>query len=63
MLEKGFLASNIFYAMYAHMEEHVRKYLLAVDEAFAFIKNAIDSGEPEKHLLGEPSTAGFKRLN
>lgn len=63
MLEKGFLASNIFYAMYAHTEAHVEKYILAADQAFAFIRKAIDSGEPEKFLLGEPSTAGFKRLN
>jgi len=63
MLERGFLASNIFYAMFAHTEEHVKKYLEAADDAFAFISDAIYEGNPEKHLLGEPSTAGFKRLN
>jgi len=63
MLEKGFLASTLFYSMYAHREEHVEQYLSAADEAFAFIRQAIEGGEPVKYLLGEPASSGFKRLN
>jgi glutamate-1-semialdehyde 2,1-aminomutase len=63
MLEKGFLASTIFYAMYAHQEEHVKQYIEAADEAFRMIKTSIETGHPEKDLLGQPSVAGFKRLN
>jgi glutamate-1-semialdehyde 2,1-aminomutase len=63
MLEKGFLASTIFYAMYAHQEDHVRQYIKAADETFKMIKTSIETGHPEKDLLGRPSVAGFKRLN
>jgi len=63
MLEKGFLSSTLFYSMYAHREEHVEQYLSSADEAFAFIKKAVEEGEPERHLLGEPASSGFKRLN
>ncbi len=63
MLERGFLASNIFYSMFAHKEEHVIQYLKAADEVFKLLKEAIDSDNPEKYLLGEPSSAGFGRLN
>jgi glutamate-1-semialdehyde 2,1-aminomutase len=63
MLEKGFLASTLFYSMYAHQEEHVVQYLKAADNAFGMIKASIETGHPEKDLLGQPSVAGFKRLN
>jgi glutamate-1-semialdehyde 2,1-aminomutase len=63
MLEKGFLASTLFYSMYAHKEEHVRQYMKAADEAFEMIKAAIETGHPEKDLLGQPAVTGFKRLN
>jgi glutamate-1-semialdehyde 2,1-aminomutase len=63
MLERGFLASTLFYSMYAHQEGHVEEYLKAADEAFKAIRVAVDSGEPEKHLLGKPAASGFKRLN
>jgi len=62
MLERGFLASNIFYAMYAHKEEHVKQYLDAVNDAFAEITKTIECGDINKKLKGEPSSAGFKRL-
>jgi glutamate-1-semialdehyde aminotransferase len=62
MLERGFLASTLFYAMYAHQKEHVEKYLNAVDEAFAEILEANKTGSLEKCLKGLPASAGFKRL-
>ena len=62
MLEQGFLASNLFYAMYAHQEKHVEQYLQAVDSAFKEIARAIDFGDIRKKMKGKPSTVGFARL-
>lgn len=62
MLEKGFLASTLFYAMYAHQDFHVDQYLKAVDEAFAEISEADRSHNVDKKLKGKPASAGFKRL-
>ena len=62
MLEKGFLASNLFYAMFAHQSEHVESYLQAVDEVFAEICSAVKTGTLREKLQGLPASAGFKRL-
>lgn len=62
LLENGFLATNAFYASYAHKKEHVEKYLEAVDEVFDFISKAIKEGNPEKYLKGPICHAGFRRL-
>lgn len=62
MLEKGFLASTVFYASFAHKDEHIHDYLKAVDEAFAFISLAVAEGLPEKYLKGPVCHSGFKRL-
>ncbi len=62
MLERGFLATTAFYASYAHRESHVKDYLEAVDDIFAFIADAAKEGNPSKHLRGPVCHAGFKRL-
>jgi glutamate-1-semialdehyde 2,1-aminomutase len=62
MLEKGFLASTVFYASFAHKNEHVSAYLEAVNEAFAFIAEAVRGGDPARHLKGPVCHSGFKRL-
>ena len=62
MLEQGFLASSLYYAMYAHMEEHVSAYMRCVDEAFAQMSSALQVDSLEEKLKGKPSSAGFKRL-
>lgn len=62
MLEKGFLATLAFYAMYAHQESHVESYLSAVDEAFSLIAKALAADDVEHMLKGKPAAAGFKRL-
>jgi glutamate-1-semialdehyde 2,1-aminomutase len=62
MLDKGFLASNLFYCMLAHQQGHVTEFLLAVDEAFCEMARAIQAGDLEKKMRGGPATAGFKRL-
>jgi glutamate-1-semialdehyde 2,1-aminomutase len=63
MLEQGFLASTLFYAMYAHSEQNVASYLNAADSAFEELARADAKGDLRKRLRGEPAVAGFKRLN
>ena len=62
MLDQGFLASNLFYAMYAHKDEHVEKYLRAADSAFDEIARSLDRGNINKKLKGKPSSTGFARF-
>jgi len=62
MLEKGFLASNQFYSMFAHTKKHVAAYLIAADKVFRRIKQLKDAGELRAALKGEPSASGFKRI-
>jgi len=62
MLERGFLASTLFYAMYAHHESHVDKYIDAVGRAFSEIVNLEQSGSFKSKLKGQPATSGFKRI-
>lgn len=62
MLRRGFLASTSFYSMFAHTEEHVSKYLQALDSVFQILQEAIDKGDAAGRLEGEPAVAGFARL-
>ena len=62
MLDRGFLASTLFYSMYAHQIQHVEKYLKAVDDSFAEMSELNQRGEIEKRLKGLPASEGFKRL-
>jgi glutamate-1-semialdehyde 2,1-aminomutase len=62
MLEKGFLATLAFYAMYAHQMSHVESYLSAVDDVFWAIVEAQKTGDVERQLKGKPAMSGFKRL-
>lgn len=62
MLEKGFLASNLFYSMFAHTKKHVAVYLMAADEVFGRIRQLKDAGKLRAALKGAPSAAGFKRI-
>lgn len=62
MLEKNFLATNAFYASFAHKTDDITRYLKAVDEVFAKIKKIIEAGDPEKQLEGEVCHSGFRRL-
>jgi hypothetical protein len=62
MLEKGFLATTVFYASFAHKGNHINQYLEAVDETFSFIAKTITKGDAEKHLKGPVCHSGFKRL-
>ena len=62
MLRKGFLATNAFYASYAHKREHVDGYLQATGDAFKTMAIAIESGKPATYLKGPVCHSGFKRL-
>ena len=62
MLQRGFLATNAFYASYAHKEKHVKDYIKATEESFAVIKKAVDDKGVEKLLKGPVSHSGFYRL-
>ena len=62
LLKKGFLASNIFYAMYAHQREHVEQYLSAVDEVFRDLVELHRKECLRESLEGQPAVNGFKRL-
>lgn len=63
MLKKGFLASNIFYAMGAHTEEHVKDYLIATEEVFTEIFKKIKTNSKiSDSLSGKASAKGFRRV-
>jgi len=62
MLERGFLATDSFYASYAHREKNVEKYLEVVDEVFEFIARAIKENKVKKYLKGPICHSGFRRL-
>ena len=62
MLDQGYLASNLFYASYAHTDDHVKSYLEAVDTAFSEITRSLNQGNISEKLKGKPSSVGFKRL-
>lgn len=63
MLDQGFLASTLFYPMFAHRPEHVASYLEACDGALAKVAESLQAGDLGKRLRGKPSVSGFKRLN
>ena len=62
MLERGFLASNSFYAMYAHQPAQVEAYLEAADSALELVALAMARDDVAERLQGSPSAVGFKRL-
>ena len=63
MLERGFLASNLFYASYAHSLNHVKAYLEAFDEVMAILSELIQVDGIVEKMEGKPATKGFKRLS
>ena len=63
MLERGFLASTLFYSSYAHTPQIVANYAQKTDEAFAVIAEALQNGKAEGMLKGPVCHSGFTRLN
>lgn len=62
MLARGFLATNAFYASYAHQPAHLTAYQGAVDATFGLIAGAIRKGDLSSRLKGPPAHTGFRRL-
>jgi glutamate-1-semialdehyde 2,1-aminomutase len=62
MLERGFLATNAFYAMYAHQDFQVEAYLRSVMEVFGLLAKAIEKHQVSALLHGPVAHAGFYRL-
>lgn len=62
MLKNGFLAGQVFYATYAHTEEHVSQYLDAVKDVFTDLAKALEDGSLQKKLKGPVLHTGFYRL-
>jgi glutamate-1-semialdehyde 2,1-aminomutase len=62
MLDHGFLAGPAFYAMFAHQETHVERYLAVVHEVFGVLAQAIGAGTVEAQLRGPIAHARFQRL-
>ena len=62
MLDKGFLATKSFYATYAHQPKHVENYLVALQETFKIIAEALNKNNLEELLKGPVAHTGFQRL-
>lgn len=62
MLERGFLASNAFYATYAHQDQHVESYLDAAQEVLALVAEALEHNTVLAQLKGPVAHTGFRRL-
>jgi glutamate-1-semialdehyde aminotransferase len=63
MLERGYLATNAFYATYAHKPAHMKTFASDVSEVFALLADAIEQKTVEQRLKGPIAHAGFYRLS
>jgi glutamate-1-semialdehyde aminotransferase len=62
MLEKGYLATNAYYASYAHTPEKIADYLKVAGDCFRFLSKAVEEDRVESQLKGPVCHAGFQRL-
>lgn len=62
LLDRGFLASGAFYAMYAHTDAQVDRFTDACGEAFEIIAAAVRDDSLAAQLRGPVAHAGFQRL-
>lgn len=63
MLDRGFLATNMFFATCAHTDPLIQRYLREVDKVFAIISHAIKTKTVRRMLRGPEAHTGFARLN
>ncbi len=63
MLHKGYLLGASVYSTYAYDDFILDKFSKDTNITFATIKEAIDSGKPEKYLLSDVKHSGFQRLS
>jgi glutamate-1-semialdehyde 2,1-aminomutase len=62
MLSRGFLASNGYYATFAHTDAHIGAYLAAAAEVFEELVRAVEKDDVEQRLAGPVAHTGFHRL-
>ena len=62
MLEKGILSARGFYPTFAHNDEHVDRYIEAMDEVFSRITELREQGGIEEMVKGPLAHTGFQRL-
>jgi glutamate-1-semialdehyde 2,1-aminomutase len=62
MLDRGIFATGSFYAMGAHTDAHVDRYLENVNAVFRDLRIAIDQNAVRQLLRGPVAHSGFKRL-
>ena len=62
MLDRGFLASDRFYANCCHTPAHLDRYLDAVTASFGVIAEAVRTESVERRLRGPIKHSGFSRL-
>jgi glutamate-1-semialdehyde 2,1-aminomutase len=62
MLDRGYLAKDAFYAMYAHTDAQVDGFAAACGEVFELLAAAIKAGRVEDSLRGPVAHSGFQRL-
>jgi glutamate-1-semialdehyde 2,1-aminomutase len=63
MLERGYLASTIFYACTEHSDEVIDSYLLELRSVFELLANLSQPSEVKSFLKGPVSHSGFRRIN
>ena len=62
MLDRGYLANAAFYGTYAHRPGIIKEYLIALDEVFAVLAEAVKNNDVNKRLRGPIAHSGFARL-
>lgn len=62
MLKRGFIASSSVYVTLCHNDNVIKKYIIAVDEVFAIISDALKSKNVNDLLETEVRSDMFKRL-
>ena len=62
MLERNFLASTLYYAMFSHTDQNCRDYLEAAGEVFDKLVQLNREGKIEETMAGKPAMVGFNRL-
>lgn len=63
MLKKGHLVCSSVYATFAYDDQILRKFANDTREVFMTLKEAVDSGSPEKYLISEVKHSGFQRIS
>jgi len=63
MLNKGFLASTIFYASVAHTSDIIHSYFEELEKVFAKLADLSGPSDVTSLLEGPVSHAGFRRIN